>query len=62
MTLAQSLGPLAVRSHASGIGVIVGSSLYKNQLWLYALVRLNWISVADSAFTEVTLSGMPPGT
>ena len=37
----QWLGPDAVRSHASGIGVTWASSLYKNQFWLYALFRFS---------------------
>ncbi len=58
----QWLGPLAVRSHASGIGVIWLSSLEVNQVSLYALFIVIVSVVGLVAVTLLTLVGKPPGT
>ena len=50
----QWLGPDAVTSHASGIGVTWLSSLYKNHCWLYALFRFSTSVVGLATFMLVT--------
>ena len=57
--VAQLLGPLAVLSHAAGIGTIWLRSLYRSQLGEYDLLIVIWISVGLTTLMLVMFAGKP---